>query len=217
MFQLFSFFKCTFKQSHCLSSHLSSLCRTSTSGPSQSQRWWSTTAGRHCVRQRYRTGRSSPCGRKGRRRAGLPSFHRKPEPVHLHENMRTRFSRAPPPPEPIVPTRASQGGFSKALTPLITAYPVPKAGADHLPRSLVLEPALSNEVRQAAVSRTGSLLGGLRQTDGLDVGDDARATPYVVKKSELITQNDGNDGPALPRPTVVYSIYQKWVQRESTP
>lgn len=65
---------------------------------------------------------------------------------------------------------------TRLLTPLLTADPAAQAGADHLRGSLVLHPALAEEVAEAGVRAAGALLVGVGSGVGLvdsrlDVGD----------------------------------------------
>ncbi len=69
----------------------------------------------------------------------------------------------------------------RPLTPLLTADSIAKTGTDHLLGSLVLKPALADEVRQSCIRPAGSLLGKLghsgRMVDRrLDVSDHTRAS-----------------------------------------
>lgn len=124
--------------------HHSFLCRRNISGPPQSQRRWNTRAARHYVHQRYKSGRSSPCRRRGTHRAGLQSCHHTLELVRLDETHDTAHKYKTR--STILYVFLACNLKTKTLTPLLTADSVAETGADHLVGSLGLNPALADKV-----------------------------------------------------------------------
>lgn len=169
-------------------SHHSSLCRTNTSGPSQSRRRWSTRAVHHCVQRRCRSGRSSPCRRRETHRADHQSSRHILELVHLREDGKKakpcgkhwNLSLNLEMPCKVAAVKINSEiyeGQRSPPTPRFTADSVAKAGTNQLFGSLVLNPSLANKVPHATLCVTWSILAMVRHRRlvdcRLDVGDDA--------------------------------------------
>lgn len=176
------------------------------SGPSQSRRRWSTRAVHHCVQQRCRSGRSSPCRQRETHRADHQSSRHILEPVHLWEdgkkaktcgkhsnlslNLAMPFKMAA-----VKMNYKIYEGPRSPPTPRFTADSVAKAGTNQLIGALVLNPSLADEVPHATLCATWSILAMVwhrRLVDRrLNVGDDTGASAwnlhfYVQQQSQRV-------------------------------